>query len=443
MAKRSTPANEGRGGIDPRLPPPHKAEGEGIGDARSSVAEISPPKRRAGISGGREADAGVGDGSSPDPRDAAKHPGHESLVDDSDKHSKVKNVTTWIVSDPSPSPVPGPRRKPPFSSSDARPDAGVATGSDAPVTETPGGRLPDDASRNEPAADPRPPAESLHLLSASLPVDYPRRSETLAAMTMAYREELASQLAPALNAHIRTMPQETYEEKKALAKWVNDELRRFDLAINCPKTGQGSILLAIPGNHPEVGRFAIEHKTPEGKRVRSVTTPQLPPLDLMVADPRREALLEWRDRVGDRRGGIAEPIGGLEGLDREHKQRIAVDVGKSLAEEMQRRPHDSYEEKKELSKFVNAELRKFGLAIKCPKTGRPSSLIANPGYRPGEGRFQLFNEDEDGKKVRSLSTPHLSTLLESLELVADDPDRKRWGKFTDRLGQGGRGPAVG
>ena len=418
MAKRSTPAKERRGGTDPRIPPPLAAESE--------------------------ADAKVGDGSSPAPREAAKHPGHESLVDDSDKHSKVKNVTTWIVSDPSPSPVPGPRRKPPFSSSDARPDAGVATGSDAPVTETPGGPRPDDASRNEPAGlDPRPPAENLHRLAASLPADYPRRSETLAAMTTAYREELAAQLAPALNAHIRAMPHETYEEKKVLAKWVNDELRRFDLAINCPKTGQPSILLVGSGNHPEIGRFMIEHKTPEGKRVRPVNTPELPQLELMEANPRREALLEWRDRVGDQRGGIAEPIGGLEELDREHKQRIAVDVRKSLAEEMQRRPHDSYEEKKELSKFVNAELRKFGLAIKCPKTGRPSSLIANPGYRPGEGRFQLFNEDEDGKKVRSLSTPHLSTLLESLELVADDPDRKRWGKFTDRLGQGGKGPAVG
>ena len=132
--------------------------------------------------------------------------------------------------------------------------------------------------------------------------------QVASALSEAHRDfcrEMAARLEPALNAHVRAMPHDTYEEKKALAKWVNDELRRFDLAIKCPKTGQPSLILVGSGNHPKIGRFILEHKTPEGKRVRSVHTPDLPQLELMEANPRREALVEWRDRVGDQRGGAA------------------------------------------------------------------------------------------------------------------------------------------
>ena len=132
--------------------------------------------------------------------------------------------------------------------------------------------------------------------------DYAGRLEGL---THDIKLQVAAHLQPKLNAEAHAMPHGTYEEKKTLAKWVNDELRRFDLAIKCPKTGQPSILLVGSGNHPEIGRFMIEHKTPEGKRVRPVNTPELPQLDLMEANPRREALLEWRDRVGDQRGGAS------------------------------------------------------------------------------------------------------------------------------------------
>lgn len=122
-----------------------------------------------------------------------------------------------------------------------------------------------------------------------------------------------------------------------------------------------------------------------------------------------------------------------------YRQNLADSLTPALTVKMQEKPHAGYEDKKELAKFVNAELRKYGLTIKCPKTGRPASLGADPGNHPAEGRFHLLTEAEDGKKVRTVNTPQLSTLLESFELMADDPDRKRWGKWTDRVQVGAKG----
>jgi hypothetical protein len=85
-----------------------------------------------------------------------------------------------------------------------------------------------------------------------------------------------------------------------------------------------------------------------------------------------------------------------------------------LAPELWRRlagmPARTYDETRALAKWANAELRRFGLAIKCPKTGRPSALLADPGGKPGIGRFQLLNVDLNGKKARTLSAQELPSL---------------------------------
>lgn len=112
------------------------------------------------------------------------------------------------------------------------------------------------------------------------------------------KREVAAEIAPSLNTRIQAMPHGTYEQKKEVARWANEELRRFDLAIKGP-TGQPSTLVALPGNPPEVesGRWQLEHKSPEGKRVRTQLPPQLPSFELMEAQPRREGLREWREKV--------------------------------------------------------------------------------------------------------------------------------------------------
>lgn len=134
---------------------------------------------------------------------------------------------------------------------------------------------------------------------------YEQQANVLEEQLHRFRQSLAQELAPTLNARMQATPHGTYEEKKDLAKWVNEELRRFDLAIKCPKTGQPSILLVGTGNHPEIGRFEIEHRNSEGKRVRAVCTPKLLDIELMEANPRREALKEWRERIEQQRRGEA------------------------------------------------------------------------------------------------------------------------------------------
>lgn len=119
------------------------------------------------------------------------------------------------------------------------------------------------------------------------------------------------------------------------------------------------------------------------------------------------------------------------------RQELVAQLTSALSAKMQEMPHESYEDKKELAKFINAELRKFGLTIKCPKTGRPASLGAGLGNHPTQGRFHLLTQTEDGKRHQTIFTPHLSTLLDQFELMADDPDRKRWGKWTDQVRRGG------
>lgn len=153
--------------------------------------------------------------------------------------------------------------------------------------------------------DSRP--EYLAALLATVPNDagYLDLAQKLVELSHDFRRELAARLESTFNAHIQVMPHGTYEEKKTLSKWVNDELRRFDLAIKCPKTGNPSFLMSMPGHQPEVGRFAIEHKEADGKRVRAFTSIELPHLDLMESNPRREALAEWRVRSRQERGNAS------------------------------------------------------------------------------------------------------------------------------------------
>ena len=68
-------------------------------------------------------------------------------------------------------------------------------------------------------------------------------------------------------------------------------------------------------------------------------------------------------------------------------------------------------QKQEFAKSLNAELRSLGLAIRCPKTNRPSILLANPANHPAIGRFQLQHRGMDGKPKRPFSTANLKSVI--------------------------------
>jgi hypothetical protein len=117
-----------------------------------------------------------------------------------------------------------------------------------------------------------------------LPAEYDALRDSLGKMSEVFRVSLAEKLEPALNARAATMPQETYEDKKTLAKWINAELRRLGLAIKDPKTGKPCHLVGDSGNKPGIGRFMLNYTEDAGKLVHTVTSVTLPPLTLMPDD---------------------------------------------------------------------------------------------------------------------------------------------------------------
>lgn len=87
--------------------------------------------------------------------------------------------------------------------------------------------------------------------------------------------------------------------------------------------------------------------------------------------------------------------------ERFHRSLVAVMEG-PLNREIQKRKQENCEEKQDLLRWLNPELRSLGLAIKCPKTGRPGMLQVDSGY-PG-GRFVLELLDRTAGKRRSFSS---------------------------------------
>lgn len=86
-----------------------------------------------------------------------------------------------------------------------------------------------------------------------------------------------------------------------------------------------------------------------------------------------------------------------------------------LNEHVKTLPQHTYEEKKSVAKWLNAELRQLGLALRCPKTTKPAFLVAHPGGQPGFGRFHLEVSGPDGKPHRTVT----SAALPVLELMPD------------------------
>lgn len=123
-------------------------------------------------------------------------------------------------------------------------------------------------------------------LLKTLPDGYRPLTGKLADIDRIFRGALAKRLEEALNQQVSTMPAARYDDKRVVARWVNAELRRFGLALVCPKTRRPSVLLADPGGTPGIGRFQFQSETPEGRKVRAYSSALLPRLELTAAPER-------------------------------------------------------------------------------------------------------------------------------------------------------------
>jgi hypothetical protein len=147
---------------------------------------------------------------------------------------------------------------------------------------------------------------------------------------------------------------------------------------------------------------------------RSTPPPRLPPhvdvrsghLDALLATVPKDATYEEQARE-------------LEALRRDVNHRITDRVVSAIKETLQRREHDSYVNKLETARWLNAELRAFDLTISSPRVGGTAILSVNPGGRGGEGRFILKGKTkgEDGK-YQNFYTQDLVELLSIIELGA-------------------------
>ncbi|MGD9790596.1 MAG: hypothetical protein AB7Q00_12655 [Phycisphaerales bacterium] len=129
--------------------------------------------------------------------------------------------------------------------------------------------------------------DALESAVSSLPNDYENRRNALVEIHDLVRERLAKSLEPALNAEAANRAHSTYEEKKDLAKWINAELRRMGLAIKDPKMNIPVLLVGNTGANPAKGRFVLDRRTDDGKRIQSTASVELPRLELMPDDLQR------------------------------------------------------------------------------------------------------------------------------------------------------------
>lgn len=91
------------------------------------------------------------------------------------------------------------------------------------------------------------------------------------------------------------------------------------------------------------------------------------------------------------------------------REKLATRYGPQLAAFLRSLPIETLAEKRAAVHAVNLRLRSLGLAIRDPKTGLASRLVAHPGNHPERGRFQLELLGDPPRR-RTVSTPDVPPL---------------------------------
>src|SRR5579862_4135949 len=81
-----------------------------------------------------------------------------------------------------------------------------------------------------------PREQLVELLHESPDSAYDEIASRLRKAHLLFREYVSRQLQDPLNAKLKGMPHDSYEDKQRLALWLNSELLSFGIAAKCPKT---------------------------------------------------------------------------------------------------------------------------------------------------------------------------------------------------------------
>lgn len=108
-----------------------------------------------------------------------------------------------------------------------------------------------------------------------------------------FRTILAERLTPLFNDYVRAYakahPQNSIENKRALALEINEELRSLRLAISCPKTGFPAMLqVYVRGAGHTDSHYVLDVHLPTGGHKRCNSWSVLPEFELIEDIPRRE-----------------------------------------------------------------------------------------------------------------------------------------------------------
>lgn len=107
-------------------------------------------------------------------------------------------------------------------------------------------------------------------------------------------------------------------------------------------------------------------------------------------------------------------LGELESLVR---QEVAARLQPVILQRVRLMRQETYAEKQEVARWVNGELRRLGLAVRCPVTGKPGTLVVDlGGAQETVSRFRVETRAE-GHRTRKM----LAYELTDFQLIDDAP----------------------
>lgn len=145
--------------------------------------------------------------------------------------------------------------------------------------------------------------EAARLMMQDLPDEFGQLCDRLRVARRIFHEELGRALASPLTEEAGKRPQDELHEKRTLASWLNDLVRSLGLAIECPKTGKPSTLIADwRDGEQDASRYRLQIIDDRGRQTRSYTSRSLPVLKLCEDRSRyqRHQLGTYQSPGGDR-----------------------------------------------------------------------------------------------------------------------------------------------
>jgi hypothetical protein len=127
--------------------------------------------------------------------------------------------------------------------------------------------------------------------------------------------------------------------------------------------------------------------------------------------------------------GYEERAAALHSLTRTFKHALAKALEPAMNQALRRMPKSSFQDRQHVSAWIRHQLQSFGLAIRCPQTNRPASIIASTKDGIGDrSRFRLRIRLDNGKQAYTLTRQELP----DIELMsAESPEPSG---FVQRLG---------